>query len=106
MAYSKDDTVIAQEEPAYPYGLCITLDNESIEKLGITDMPKVGSTMMIKSIADITATSEHKQDGGKVERSITLQITDMAISGQEEKSTEQKFYPAEDKSNRHLVEDF
>ena len=38
---------IEADEPRYPYGLCISLGKDELEKLGITALPKVGTEMMI-----------------------------------------------------------
>tara|TARA_R110000868_G_scaffold628_4_gene4577 strand:- start:862 stop:1224 length:363 start_codon:yes stop_codon:yes gene_type:complete len=72
------------DEPLYPYGLCITLDAEQLDKLGITTLPKVGGTMMIHAMAYVKSTSAYETQGGK-DMSVQLQITDMDI-GEEDRS--------------------
>jgi hypothetical protein len=69
---------VEMDEPLYPYGLCITLDKEQLDKLGITALPKVGSTMMVHAMAYVKSTSAYETQGGK-DMSIQLQITDMKI---------------------------
>jgi hypothetical protein len=66
------------DKPAYPYGLCITLDAEQLDKLGINTLPKVGSEMMIKAKAYVKSTSAYETQGGK-DMSVSLQITDMDV---------------------------
>jgi hypothetical protein len=68
------------DEPSYPYGLCITLDAEQLDKLGINTLPKVGSEMMIKAKAYVKSTSAYETQGGK-DMSVQLQITDLDLSG-------------------------
>lgn len=68
------------DEPAYPYGLCITLDAEQLDKLGINTLPKVGAEMMIKAKAYVKSTSAYETQGGK-DMSVSLQITDLDLSG-------------------------
>lgn len=70
---------IEADEPQYPYGLCITLGKEELEKLGITALPKVGSEMMITARAYVKSTSAYETQGEGERMSIHLQITDMEI---------------------------
>lgn len=69
---------IEMDEPKYPYGLCINLDKEQLDKLGITSLPQVGSEMTIMAKAYVKSTSAYETQGGK-DMSIGLQITDMEI---------------------------
>lgn len=69
---------IDKDEPRYPYGLCLSLDKNSLEKLGITALPKVGGEMMITAKAKITGTSQYDSQGVSDMR-VELQITDMNI---------------------------
>lgn len=67
--------------PEYPYGLSIDLDDGSLEKLGITDLPKVGDEMTITAKVVVTSTSSYDTQGGDPEKRVCLQITDMEVSG-------------------------
>ena len=77
---------IEADEPRYPYGLCISLGKEELEKLGITALPKVGGEMMITAKAYVKATSAYETQGEADRMSVELQITDMSI-GQTEGAT-------------------
>lgn len=72
--------------PVYPYGLCVRLDEEALEKLALGELPEVGSEMTL--IARVTVTSasvaEHAT-GSKTHKhkSLELQITDMGLKGGE-----------------------
>lgn len=66
-------------EPAYPYGLCIDLDDGSMEKLGITALPKVGSEMMITARVVVKSVGSNQYEGSDAESRMSLQITDMSI---------------------------
>lgn len=74
------------DEPRYPYGLCIRLGKDELEKLGITALPKVGGEMMISARAYVKGVSSYETQGAGAETSVELQITDMEI-GQTEKAT-------------------
>lgn len=74
-----ESSVFASDQCAYPYGLCISLDEESIKKLGIKDLPDVGAKMKIEAMVEVTMVSsnEHKLYGEN--RNISLQITELAL---------------------------
>lgn len=70
------------EGPRYPYGLTLSLDNDTLEKLGMK-LPDVGDTLMIVASAKVTSVSENEDAyGGKVERhrNASVQIVAMAVS--------------------------
>jgi hypothetical protein len=69
----------AIDMPEYPYGLCLSLDDDALEKLGITALPKVGSVMTITAKAYVKGTSAYNTQGGESESRMELQITDMEI---------------------------
>lgn len=66
--------------PAYPYGLSISLDDEVLAKLGITTPPAVGAKMTLQAMVEVTNTSQYENQDGK-DVCISLQITDMELSG-------------------------
>lgn len=66
--------------PRYPWGLQITLDDGSLEKLGITDLPPVGTVLMIQARAEVTGTRSSQQQAGDKEQRVEMQITDMEIA--------------------------
>lgn len=71
----------ASEAPEYPYGLSIDLSDESLAKLGITDLPKVGAEMVINARVVVTSTSSYETQGGEPDKRVCLQITDMELAG-------------------------
>ena len=76
----KDTACCAPEsdQPAYPYGLRIDLNDETLAKLGITELPAVGTTMKLMAVVEVTSASQYESEQGK-DRTICLQITDMAM---------------------------
>ena len=70
---------IERDEPRYPYGLCISLGKDELEKLGITALPKVGGEMMIQAKAMVKSTSAYETQGEGTDMRVELQITDMEI---------------------------
>lgn len=67
--------------PKYPYGLCIYLDKDTMEKLGISADVKVGTPVNIMASGEITGTSQRKNQNGEDYQSMDIQITAMDVSG-------------------------
>jgi hypothetical protein len=72
------------DEPRYPYGLCISLGKDELEKLGITALPKVGTEMTIMAKAYVKMTRAYETQGQGEDIGIELQITDMEIQGNQQ----------------------
>lgn len=66
--------------PKYPWGLCIDLNDETLAKLGITELPASGSQMMLAASVIVNSTGQEDRLGGEKEIRMTLQITAMALS--------------------------
>jgi hypothetical protein len=65
--------------PDYPWGLCLHMDGDEMDKLGIKTMPKVGDEMILVCKCKVTRcmmSSSEYTDGDET-RSIDLQITDI-----------------------------
>ncbi len=71
-----ESPVQATEE--YPYGLEISLDDESLKKLGMDAMPAIGSTATLVAKVKVTSVSESANEHGS-DRRLSLQITDMEL---------------------------
>jgi hypothetical protein len=81
----------------YPYGCCISLDDECLKKLGLdSDMPSVGEMIHFGAIAKVTSASMHQSvdDSGTAKecRRIELQITDMGLLSAEPEPRAAKWY--------------
>lgn len=74
----------APSVPSYPWGLSVSLEEESLEKLGMNKrMPAVGETLQVVCMMRVTSVSEsesERSDGTKNSCSrVELQITDMGL---------------------------
>ena len=78
---------VSQDNPAYPYGLRISLDDGSLEKLGLTTLPKVGSKIQIAAMCEVCSTSEYSDQAGEKEANVSLQITAMELGSVQEEQT-------------------
>lgn len=85
----------APDAPRYPYGLEVSLEEEAIEKLGIK-LPEHGAALGLVAKVIVTAVSETESgDPGqkkRTNRSIRLQITDLALGPAPGKRLEDKLY--------------
>ena len=67
----------------YSYGTRIELDEETLKKLGIKDLPDAGETLMLSAEAKVISASEHTSsysgEKKKTHRSVSLQITKMCV---------------------------
>ncbi len=70
---------IAYEQPKYPYGLQITLDTESLKKLGYKDLPEVGTILTLKAKVEVCSTSLNERADSEPCMCMGLQITDMEL---------------------------
>lgn len=83
---------VEADEPQYPYGLCLHLGMDELEKLGMKQLPEVGATMMISAKAFVKSTSAYETQGDGKSMSVDLQITDMEL-GAEKKDPASVMYP-------------
>lgn len=67
------------DAPEYPYGLCIRLDDDALEKLGMTALPAIGTEMMVMAKVIVKSTSAYSRQGGEDHKDVELQITDLEI---------------------------
>jgi hypothetical protein len=78
----------------YPYGLCISLEDEQLEKLGLDgELPSVGDMLHIAGMAKVTSASENERemsDGTKQKcRRIELQFTHLATENEDEEGEQE-----------------
>jgi hypothetical protein len=79
------------EGPRYPYGLRITLDKETLEKLGIETMPDVESEVELEAVAKVVSVSANDSEYGK-HRSVELQITSLGCKHEEKQDAGAALY--------------
>ena len=67
------------ERDEFPFGLTLHLEDETLKKLGVTGLPKVGSTDTLTAKFKVTSVSENTSEGSEERRSVSLQITDLQV---------------------------
>lgn len=80
----------------YGYGLTISLDEEQCEALGIKTPPEAGTKLKVTALAFVaTATQSVEGDGDDAgpDVRLTLQITDMELTGAAAASDASAMYP-------------
>lgn len=71
---------VAGDVPQYPYGLMLDLDDKAMKRLGIADLPPIGTVMMMMASVTVTRTSAHETQDRDKEACIGLQVTDMSLT--------------------------
>lgn len=85
------------EQPDYPYGTRMSLDDEGLAAMGITSISEVGAPVSINAIGTVVLMSEESVEGGKPNRRLEIQITDMALAFPGEKLSA-RMYPDKKKA--------
>lgn len=67
------------DAPRYPYGTQLCLGDEALAKLGITQLPVVGTRVMIIAEAYVSGVSMRERQGGKRTQDVDIQITAMDV---------------------------
>lgn len=67
--------------PKYPWGLTVSLDDATLRKLGMGELPEVGQQMHLMAVVEVCSTSQHANQDG-TDRCVSLQITQMGLEGE------------------------
>lgn len=81
-AEAKSETMLGDTDddlPKYPYGLTINLCDDELAKLGITELPPVGTVMQLTALVEVCSISQYENQDG-ADKSMNLQITDMELA--------------------------
>lgn len=81
----------------YGYGLRLRLGDRELEKLGLTDLPKVGKKMRIAAVVTVIETRSSERSGGEPDRSVELQVQKLDLDGDPADSAEEAVSDALDK---------
>lgn len=74
--------------PDYPWGLCLNLQSEELDKLGMTKLPTVGEEMELRVMVKVTRVEQSAASNmaGKTDESrrVGLQITHINMDNDED----------------------
>ena len=73
----KENAIDSDQE--YPYGLGLSLDNDTLAKLGIKDLPELGEVMTLVAKVEVVSLSENSSKDNEDHKNVGLQITDMEL---------------------------
>ena len=68
----------AENGPRFPHGLSISLNNDSLKKLGFDSVPDVGEEFIVVGVGPVTHASEHKRQNG-TDRDVTIQLQKVEV---------------------------
>ena len=84
--------LVSVSRGAYEYGTAITLNADSLKKLGIKELPEVGDEYHIVAIGKVVATAQNASENNESTR-VEIQLTHMDLTHEDEA----KETPAEEK---------
>ena len=71
---SNDEIAISSPKgPRFPYGLQISLDDDSLKKLGFDELPAIGTKMIVVGVGKVTRASENRSQDG-IHRDVSIQL--------------------------------
>lgn len=65
------------DEPRYPYGLEINLDNDALDRLGL-ELPEAGERFIVLGVGPVTQVRQSDNKRGK-DRSLTIQLQKIEV---------------------------
>lgn len=82
-------TVAAPAQSLYPYGLCISLCQDELDKLGLDGDCEVGDMIDLRAMAKVTSVSKNETTSGASIR-IELQITHMETENESDEYNDEE----------------
>lgn len=73
-----EPSLAERDRPRYPWGLTVRLDKDSLDKLGIDELPGVGDSYVLIAKVDVVSVSSNQSEGGS-SKNLELQITQMCL---------------------------
>jgi hypothetical protein len=102
---AEEESYPADMEGQYPYGLCISLAKEELDRLGMKTLPKIGTEFHGQFVGCVTRLSEVAGNGrnGGEDRSMSIQITMLDMVPEKEQPGEKDTPKAERRETTTLL---
>ena len=94
----ENEIAVSDNQDGYPYGTRLSLESDTLDKLGIKTLPAVGDELMIE--AKVRVISVRESDNSK---SVELQITDMDLENDGDEVDEGELTRGESKAMQALA---
>ena len=76
--HNSDHAVSSIDEESFPFGLSISLDDESLTKLGIKELPGVGEEWIVLGVGKVDSVSKSSNQR-RVNRNVTIQLEKLEV---------------------------
>lgn len=70
--------------PKYPWGLQLRLDQSSLEKLGVKNLPEVGVLCQVIGVGRVISVSQTEEMDGDKKRNVEIQIEKLNLAVEDE----------------------
>ena len=70
--------IASGDQESFPYGLRLNLDDESLTKLGIKDLPKVGEAWIIVGVGKVASVSKSDNER-RTNRDVSIQLEKLEV---------------------------
>jgi hypothetical protein len=99
-AEKAEEKAAINDGPEYPWGLCISLCQDELDKLGLAGEVKVGDMLHLHCMAKVTSVSESDSEMSGPSCRVELQITDMVGEDEDSENAEAESTPAPERRRR------
>jgi hypothetical protein len=98
-AKAKESNSVNYKPSPYGYGTSISLDNDTLKKLGVKELPEIGDEYTITAKGKVTSASTNASESSGKNTSLSIQITHLQLT-HEDAAEEKKESPAEEQSEQ------
>ena len=67
-----------EDRDDFPYGLAVSLDDESLAKLGMKTLPGVGEAFIVVGVGKVKSVSENS-NSNRTNRNVTIQLEKLEV---------------------------